>query len=266
MFRSVLIALILGLAAIATTLSTVGFFGWQPDAAANSQRSPNEESSDTLSQQLQQFSALLRSVAKDGATSDQSTPVSQGRVPTDDHVKRDNHWGNTTETTLPDGRKARVDRITGEIVSWDARTPEEAKRFGFDFDFRRSDYATYGLVTLEQLADGGDYIAMMYVAEVRARERDYDAAKRLWLTSATISGQTRGLANAAAHFFSRRNYYDSLVFSELAVRLGDNLTYNFGASAKRLMSQEDVEAAEQDADRIFESMLAGRRLRIGEGF
>ena len=32
------------------------------------------------------------------------------------------------------------------------------------------------------------------------------------------------------------------------------------------MSQEDVEAAEQDADRIFESMLAGRRLRIGEGF
>ncbi len=215
---------------------------------------------ESLKNQLETFRALLEvtePVTGEASPGPDEAPPAEieRRIP-----------GNIGLTTLPDGRAATYDRLTGEITGWDTYSPQEARRFGFDFDFRRSDYATYSLETLEALAQGDDYIAMMYVAEVRARERDYDDAKRLWLTSATISGQTRGLANAAAHFFGRRNFYEAYVFGSLGVRLGDKYVGGYAAGAANLLDTDEIRAAKAETERVFRAMEEKRRIRTGHGF
>ena len=256
--------LALGIIGVTTTLTTLHVFIGVPspgipltDLQVDSGTANGPKS---LKHQLETFRALLEVTEPDtGAASpgpDEAPPAEiERRIP-----------GNIGLTTLPDGRAATYDRLTGEITGWDTYSPQEARRFGFDFDFRRSDYATYSLETLEALARGDDYIAMMYVAEVRARERDYDEAKRLWLTSATISGQTRGLANAAAHFFGRRNFFEAYVFGSLGVRLGDKYVGGYAAGAANLLDADEFRAAKAETERVFRAMEKKRRIRTGHGF
>lgn len=256
--------LILGIAGVTATLTALYvFIGIPfPGTSLRDPQNNNETAtgSESLKHQLESFRALL----------EVTQPVTGASSPGPDELppaKVDRRIpGNIGFTTLPDGRAATYDRLTGEITGWDTYSPEEAKRFGFDFDFRRSDYATYSLETLETLAAGDDYIAMMYVAEVRARERDYDEAKRLWVTSATISGQTRGLGNAAAHFFGRRNYHEAYVFGSLGLRLGDSYVGDYGASAARLLTTDEIRAAAAETERVFRAMEENRRIRTGRGF
>ncbi len=252
---------IISAAVLLTTLHVIGAIPFARVPGSDTQDgSDTATGSESLKHQLETFRTLLavtEPVTGEASPGPEEAPPAEieRRIP-----------GNIAATTLADGRPATYDRLTGEITGWDTYSPEEAKRFGFDFDFRRSDYATYSLETLEALADGDDYIAMMYVAEVRARERDYDEAKRLWLTSATISGQTRGLANGAAHFFGRRNFYAAYIFGSLGARLGDDYTGDYAASAANLLNADEIRAAAAETERIFRAMEEDRRIRTGHGF